>query len=580
MRKIYLAFIAIIIFSSACDDSFIDRKPLGSLSDGLFFSTKEGIMQGLNGCYDMLGRIETFRRNHQEIANCMSDDAEVGGKDGDYEHPHMQDLHRFISTSDNDYSAGYWKYQYRGVSRCNELLKAIPDVDMDSETKNRVIAEAKFLRALYHFYLNIVYGGVPIVDHVLEQSEYYTINRSSMFEVFDFIAKELESIRDNLPLNYSGSSVGRATRGAANALLAKTYLYIASHKKYSDYVEWHGGKFGSRHSVNADNYWEKAELACEEVMNSSQYALLQGNHTLHQGSYYSFQLHAYGILHTIPGNNSKEKIFEIQHYDGLSGGGNNFNEGNVSKKWFLVRDCKYVQSTGDTIDIPKPGFGFNCPSHDLYEEFEAADSIRRSISIRTNADSILWIYNDSTVWCLADHKQSPTGYSFGKTFATYNNIYGGGGTYPGIQHGANVIIIRYADVLLMHAEACMEQGKDNEAMDDLKLIRNRVGLSDYPDINEVRQRNGSYSDITNDLQVAVYHERRCELAMEDQRWFDLVRWGRAKTELEDASDSLEANEQQGSKTFSFTFVEGKHEYLPIPEAEIKVSEVMKQNSGY
>ena len=245
-------------------------------------------------------------------------------------------------------------------------------------------------------------------------------------------------------------------------------------------------------------------------------------------------------------------IFQVQHYDGHSGTGANYNEGNDIAKWCLVRDA----IAPDGTPIPKPGFGFNCPTQDLYDEFEPEDLMRLKTTITTDEDSILWTYNDSIQWVMCDHTQSPTGYGQGKIRPIPTELFGGGGTYPSTQSGFNITILRYADVLLIHAEACAELGLEPEARADLKLIRNRVGLTDYP-------ADPAYADILE----AVRHERRCELALEHHRWFDIVRWGITEQELQGTS-------------YGDAFSPGTHEYIPVPDSEIAISNVMQQNNGF
>lgn len=553
MKKIsYLLLIAVLFLLNYCTSDFIDLEPKGRVSDVSLFSSSEGALQALTGCYDVLGRDQTYRRLQYELGDCLSDDSEVGGKAGNYQHPAAQDLSRFIASSANELSEEYWEYQYLGIGRCNEVLQRVPDIEMDENLKKRILAEARFLRALYYFNLNVVFGGVPIVDHPLLPDEYYSVPRATRIEVFQFIVDNLLAARNDLPLNYDAANVGRATKGAANALLAKTYLFMASYKDYDTYIEWNGQGFDALNTINADDYWQLAKETAELVINSGEYELIQGVFTRFKGETYEYDVHAFAWIFTLEGNNCKEKIFEVQHYDGLSGTGGNYHEGDARAKWTLVRDA----IAPDGSAIPNPGFGFNCPTQDLFDAFENND-IRREITITTDEDSILWEHNDQIVWCKCDHRQSPTGYAQGKVRVMPLELFGGGGTYPSTQSGINICVLRYADVLLIHAEACMELGLNDAAKNDLKAIRNRVGLSDYPEDPE-------YAN----LREAIYHERRVELAMEQQRWFDLVRWGRV------------ANELIGT-AYGDNFQSGKHEFLPVHEGEVLISKgSIKQNQGY
>jgi hypothetical protein len=551
MKNIRLLSVLLIIMLSSCESEFLDREPLARVGDNVLFSSPEGAIQAVNACYDVMGRMELYRRLQFEIGDCISDDSEVGGKAGDYQHPASQDLSRFIATSDNQTSADYWIYSYRGIARCNDVIQQVPNIDMEESLQNRIIAEARFLRALYHFNLNNIYGGIPLAGHPLTQDEYYSLPRSTRYEVYQFIIEELRDLRQDLPEEYESADVGRATRGAANALLAKTYLFVATLKKYDQYIEWHGQGFDHENEVVAAEYFQMAKEAAELVMNGP-YSLIEGSYTLYEGETYELEVPAFRWIFAIEGNNCSEMIFQVQHFDGHSGTGANYNEGNDIAKWCLVRDAIAMDGT----PIPKPGFGFNCPTQDLVDEFEPEDHIRFSTTITTDEDSILWTHNDSIQWVMCDHRQSPTGYGQGKIRPLPNQLYGGGGTFPSTQSGFNVTILRLADVILIHAEACAELGLENEARNDLKMIRNRVSLSDYP-------QDPEYSNLLE----AVRHERRCELALETHRWFDIVRWGKAAEELEGTA-------------YGENFLEGTHEYLPIHSAEIMISNSIKQNKGY
>jgi len=277
MKKNFkLSIVLILGIVSGCETDFIEREPLARMGDVILFSNESGALQALTGCYDMMGRIQTYRRNHYEIADCISDDSEIGGQAGSYQHESAQDLSRFISTSDSEFSQEYWQYHYRGISRCNEVITRVPGIDMEEDLKNRIISEARFLRALYHFNLNNAFGGVPVVDHPLAQEEYYSTNRSSRLEVYEFIINELSDLRQHLPVSYASTETGRATKGAANGLLAKTYLFVASLKKYDTYIEWNDKPFDPDNRINADEYWQLAKETAELVMDGT-YTLMEGD---------------------------------------------------------------------------------------------------------------------------------------------------------------------------------------------------------------------------------------------------------------------------------------------------------------
>jgi starch-binding outer membrane protein, SusD/RagB family len=554
--NIFSVVIAGVIILTGCEE-LIEKEPIARQSDISFFSTQQGAIQAVNGCYDVLRRMRTFTQEGlYEIGDCMSDDSEVGGAEGKYEHVGAQDASRFAISSSNIMAQQFWHYIYRGIGRCNHVIGRVPEINMDISLRERLVGEAKFLRAFYYFHLNNVFAGVPLVDHPLKQEEFYSVPRSTRIETYNFIVNDLLDAIEHLPTEYSAADIGRATMGAAKTLLAKTYLYMATLKKYNTYIEFNGQTFDQENQVSPPEYFQKSKTLLDELINSGRYALISGNYTKYAGEPYEHQIHAFAWIFTIEGDNSSESIFEIQAMNGHSGTGADYNESNHIPKWQLVRDA----IAPDGTPISKPGFGFNCPTQDLFDAFEEEDSIRLHTTITTDNDSILWEYEGEIVWCMCNHAQSPTGYGQGKYRPVPFELFGGGGAYPATQSGHNQVMLRYADVLLMHAEVCMELGLDAEAKSSLKTIRNRVNLTDYPDATK-------YPGL-QDLKEAVYHERRVELALEHNRWFDLVRWGRAEQEL------------AGTK-FGEYFEKGKHEYLPIPETQVIISKgSIIQNRGY
>ena len=250
-------------------------------------------------------------------------------------------------------------------------------------------------------------------------------------------------------------------------------------------------------------------------------------------------------------------MFEIQYMEvpwGDYGEGNGFTAGSFTQ--ILVR------SRNSNIG---GGWGFNHPTWNLYNEFEAGDP-RRDVAILRPTS----FENEVEETYLG----SPL---LNRKYGMYDNPNEGGGMGKWGLHASrgplNNKQIRYADVLLMYAEACLGAGDNGKAQDALNEVRTRMSMPTYP----------GYSFSVNGIVVAaptleqaIRHERRMELAMEGHRWFDLVRWGNTKAHMDayKATESVEAQNQMR------TFIAGKHEIFPLPAEEIELNPALEQNDNY
>lgn len=369
---------------------------------------------------------------------------------------------------------------YEGVKRTNVVLEKVPNIDMDASTKNQYLGQASFLRALYYFDLVRAFGGVPITK-ITETP--VGLSRNTAEEVYQLIESDLTFAKDNLPDQWTGTDLGRATSGAANALLARVYLF---EKKFDEAA--------------------KASLA---VINSGLYGLEPN----------------FEDANSVNGENGIESVFEVGALASTSGGGNQF------------------ANTQGVRGTPNRGWGFNRPSLDLRAAFESGDPRKAATIIELGEvlDGVLIVGDGQTP------DVAPDG-----TIESYNQKIWTPGDNTISQWSHNFRIIRYADVLLMAAEALNETGKASEALTYLNQVRDRVNM---PQITTTDQ---------GQLRTVIYHERRVELAMEGIRFWDLVRTGRAADVLGPLG-----------------FVAGKNELLPIPQNQIDLSQgTMEQNKGY
>lgn len=516
---------------SGCTDWLKEESP-GSTNLKDFITGGGPAIQVINGCYAPLAW-EYNRSYYSEwfFGDIASDDALKGGQnlaDG----ADAYDIDNFKTTSSNAIVLDYYRAKYDGIARCNLALKQIPQVEPDDvmsrERRDCLVGEAYFLRALYYFQLVRVFGGVPLVDFVVDSSDRWKQERASADEVYAHIISDLKNAENLLweKSQYSPVDLGRATKGAAQALLCKVNLYRGDTQQA---YEW-GKKFID-----------------------SQYRT--GKYSLCQRYFDNF---------TLAGENGPESIFEIQYMaEGTSDygdgaiGGNGFTRGTFTT--ILVRPRTILNA----------GWGWNHPTRNLYEEFEPNDP-RREYTIGIPTDK--YIGNTEINY-------------LGNPYYNYKYAYM---ETPekgiALDHDArsplNYKLIRTSDLLLLFAEAAVEQGHNDEAKWALEEVRSRArSNATEPDALPPFPNYLGFTDNRESLIQAIRHERRVELAMEGHRWFDLVRWGIAYDVLNVKTGTYASHESEEVKAEMANFIKGKHELFPIPMEEIQLNP-MTQNFGY
>ncbi len=485
MKKLFY-LIPLLLCLSACS-GVLDRSPQGNYTLDNYFQDGDQATQAVNAIYQNLRNWETTVFSYIGMTDVVSDDTDKGSTATDAFF--LQEIDEFTLSATNVGPSTVWAGYYTGIFRANLAIERIPLVpEMDENLRTRLIGESKFLRAHYYFNLVRWFGDLPILTEPFPDN--FFIERSPKEQVYDLIISDLQDAMNTLPTKaqYASADLGRATQGAARALLAKVYLTLKN--------------------------WPEAERLALEVINSAQYSLYP----------------SYERLFRREGENSVESIFEVQTaaYE-TGGGGTQYNE---------------VQGVrGD----PNLGWGFNRPSDDLLTAYESGDPRREatilyvgevlpdgSDIVRDNPNIVGERYNQKA-WV----PQHP----------------GGNGNGPG-----NIRILRYADVLLIAAEALNENGKTMQSLQYLNQVRARArgtSTSALPDVTVMDQAQ---------LRQRIWKERRVEFALEQQRWFDLIRQDRAAAVMQAVGKA---------------FVMGKHELFPIPQSEIDLSQgVLRQNPGY
>ncbi len=553
--KYIFSFLLTLTILTGCTEEFITLEPQSLETKVSFFADFESVEKAVINAYHLLNREKVFDLYPVILGSIASDDADVGGL-GINDGADFEEINRMIHQSNNPLFKFEWSYLYRGVYSCNFALQNIDvvlenDPDANPDKVSQRIGELKFLRSLYFFYLAKIYGGVPVFDHVLEPDEYQILTRNTLKETYDFIKTDLRDAIERLPhatdrSMIPESEVGRATKGSAQALLGIVYLYESSYaKNYSGVPRFEGLK----------SQWDSALYYSEQVINSGDYYLLGLEGETYE-SEFSDKTPGYKQIWTLAGENSSESVFETQAiYDQdkqwIA------SRGSVANIFFTVRG--FFNSDGSSSPL---GWGFNTPTDDLMNAYESGDP-RYKISILEEEDSVL-VYGDNGLGMYkADIQHSETG-RMGRKYEVHPDYYWNmPGRHPS-DGPTNYKLIRYAEVILNAAEAAFELGQNGKATNYVNMIRKRA------------RNSGSNPSVLPDLPSVdledIMQERRVELALEGQRFFDLVRWGIADNKL---------NGLETSYGDVIQYETGKHEFYPIPQSEIAATNnTLKQNNNY
>ncbi|WP_081867739.1 RagB/SusD family nutrient uptake outer membrane protein [Hymenobacter sp. IS2118] len=491
---------------SGCKD-FLDVPPQGQLGTEMIDpATAQKLVDGVyNSMYLGGFGADTHGLQFVILTDIASDDADKGSSPNDYQD--ARDVDNLVMGATNGNVNNVWNGYYQGISRANQALEKVTVTSGSEAVRNRLLGEVRFLRGYFYFNLVRLFGGVPKLDRVPATAE---INnpalqqRASVSDIYALIISDLQFAVDNLPTK-GATETGRATKAAAQGMLAKVYLY-------------------------QKNYQKAFELTNEIVTGKS--------------GFYSLYPRYEDIWRTV-GANSSESLFEIQ-------AGINAACDNSAINLYTVSQGPRQGGRGGWTDL---GFGFNSPTTDLVNAYEAGD-VRK-------AGSIIFIQptapagQRSTGTVLWDGFRIPSKDSV-ENFRYNYKAYHSRTREPNCGNNdylpKNVRVLRYAEVLLIRAEAAAQLGQGGTAQADLDAVRARAGLASRP------------ATVDN-----IWRERRVELALEHDRFFDLVR-----QESVTPGRIVPIFMAQGK-----TFVKGKNEVFPIPQPQIDLSGgQLTQNPGY
>jgi len=494
------------ILFTGCD-SFLEKSPQGELTSENFWRSADDAQRGLNAVYDytQARSFDFFPPYPMVFGSIASDNATKGGESGS-DQISVQRVDQFDPRPTDPYVTSTWNTLNTGVYRANLVIANVPGIEnMPEAERQQVVGEAKFLRAYFHFYLLKMYGlgddrandgpGIPLITEPLPASE-ADVPRSPEDSVWIQIETDLREAAS--AMSPTAPTLGRATSGAAKALRVKAHIF--------------------------QEEWQEAQTLAEEIIGSGQYRLDPD----------------FSRVFDLRGEFGPGSIFEINHVDIT-----NALEGTVG--------TTYQQSRATW------GYGFNCPTQDLYDAFADNDP-RRDATIITGGETITGPEGntetvDITGACAAS---GPNGYLNEKVWLPAARQPSGPRKGP-----TNRRVLRYAHILLWHAEASNEIGEAEAALTSLNKVRARARDDDNDPSNDPE---GVLPDITttnqSELRQIIWNEQRVEFAMEYQRFFNLVRQGRTDR-MADAG-----------------FEEGVNERFPIPQEQLDQGNAIEQNNGY
>ena len=508
----------------ACKEDFLDRNPLDAYSNSSLWSSANDAATALNGCYS--GWEDGYNIMYMD---CASDNA--------YNQYYWEGYTYFGNGSITPSSGSFQnRWSYSTIQKCNWFLEHIDATPMDETLKSRYKSEARFIRAYQYFILSQLYGDVPLVKNTVSTTEANAITRTPKSQIQDFIVSELTDIAPGLPVSYSGNDVGRITRGASLALKSRIELYT--------------GKFAA------------AAEDAQKVM----------------GLGYSLYPN-YTDLFRIANENNSEVILDIQYKE------NDYSNGNLGVMpassfggWSSIDPTQalvdaYEMKNGKLITDASSGY----TAADPYANRDP----RLNRTIVAPGQLYEGAYYNPIDPASADYytggNNSATGYNVRKfvpNLSDFADMWNA---------GLNMIVIRYAEVLLTYAEAKIETNAiDGTVYDAIDAVRLRAGMP--------KTDRAIYKDQAS-LRTLVRRERRVELALEGLRWFDIQRWKIGPEVMTkpiygvqlgtvDATTGKLTLTGDHIKVEDRAFDPAKNYLWPVPQSEVDINKGLGQNPNY
>lgn len=563
---VYTTILSLLWLCSGCSDFLEDQTPQAIMSDEDVVNA-DYVDELVIAAYAIWISAEDINSSFSMWNyDVRSDDAYKGGngtEDGDVFH--ALEISQGILTTNWNLS-DIWQRLYNCISRANTALAVLDEMDENEyEEKSERIAEMRFLRAHGHFLLKQLFKKIVFVDdEKLTSDDYYSLSNTTYTndEGWQRIANDFEYAYENLPATQTDK--GRPTKAAAAAYLAKTYLYKAYRQDNADSHEVT--------SINADDLQKVVDYTESAIMTAGGYGLESDFHN--------------NFRPEPEYENGVESLWAMQYSmnDGTTNGNCNWSYGLIVPNIAGVTDggCDFYKPSQNLVNA----FRTDTDGHPLFDTFnnsdydKSTDSVDPRLFLTVGMPGFPYEFN-TTYMISTSSDWSRSNGLYGYYIALKQNVdpdsgYLIKGSYWG--SSMNHIVLRYADVLLMRAEALIQlnNGGLDEAVSLINTVRSRAAQStsmissypaDYGVTFNVRTYSGSYTQ--EEALKMLKFERRVELAMECDRFFDLVRWGEAY----DVLTKYYADEADNCSIYaSASFTKNKNEYLPIPYAQISASD--------
>lgn len=525
MKYIITAAACLLISVSSCKKDALDKQPTDASSSATYWKTETNAVQAVNNVYRYLGdfwdRIFISGATDDSFAwsNWPSDILYVGNG---------------TATSSTGVFSHYWGNFYKMIGAANNVLDNISKVSgMSDEMRNRLIGESRFLRAYAYQQLIGMYGDVPLVTHVQPISE-FMVARTPRAQVAAFIVKELDTAAGFLPASYAAAAdAGRITKGAAMALKARTYLY--------------------------EGDWANAATAAQDVMTLGAYHIDSDYLSLFNGT----------------NKDSKEIILSGRYIaETYANGTATWVGGPSIGGWSEITP---VQSLVDEYECTDGNTIASSPLYSAARPFENRDPrLKLTVvvpGVVVNGTTID-VTAPNSIDGLSKNNASFTGYYYKKYIPAVIS-----GNYDN-NSSNDIVLIRYAEILLTYAEAKVESGAvDQSVYDAINLVRQRTGVN-MPPVTAAKAATQAA------LRTIIRRERRVEFPLEDNRLFDIRRWKIAETVMNGNVYGILNNYNTDRADYgSHVLVEKRsfsnRDYLfAVPQNEIDLNKSLVQNPGW
>ena len=528
MKKIFFGLTLAAGLTLTSCSSFLEEPILGQQDMENYFATEDECANQVIGCYAYLACDDWWQiYKHYGLVDMCTDDEWMGNttqEPGDY-----KPLSHYTGNTVEGGNAvqNFYQYRWKGILQCNIAIQKIPELTFNDESyKNRLIGEAKFLRAFMFFDLVRNFGGMPINESLLMPSEVQGITRASLADSYAFIENDLLDAIKYLPLRseYAAADMGRATKGAAQGLLGKVYLY---QEKYSE-----------------------AKTQLDAVINSGEYELLDD----------------FGKVWSMDYNNSKEGLFEFQTNEDTRYG--------VGERFSVV-----VGSRDDS------GWSWGGPTSNLEKAFkDAGDDIRLKYTIMRHGQTSVpgddtWSEDNPYIISPSKHKSARA------NMKLYIPVDRRPSPYDAAHIPLNYRVLRYADVLLMKAEVENALGNDTEAQKALNQVRDRVNLDPVTSTGKTLR---DAIRLERRLELALEGNRLFDLRRwKDDNGKPAIcnvmgaNGTFVRYNTVESTDEWEISNQNEASDKGINFDETRDLLFPIPNSEITMSNgSIEQNPGY